>query len=161
MGKEIERKFLVIDDLFLRSSEDKVFIEQGFLSLDKDRVVRVRIAGARATITIKGSPTGITRPEFEYEIPVADARELLDDLCMKPTIKKHRHRINFGGLDWELDVFEEENRGLVLAEIELESEEQQFDPPPWLGEEVTADPKYYNVNLTRNPFPTWGDRVYH
>ncbi len=155
MGKEIERKFLVQGEPDLRTADEKVFIEQGFLSLDKSRIVRIRLAGGLGTVTIKGSVSGITRSEYEYSIPEADARQILDEMCIKPVVRKYRYRVRHQGSLWEVDVFEGENKGLILAEIELENEDQFFEKPSWLGKEVTTDPRYYNANLVKNPFSTW------
>jgi adenylate cyclase len=154
MGVEIERKFLLSGDDWMGLGEP-VFFRQGYLSSNKDRVVRVRIEGERAVITIKGRNVGATRGEWEYEIPVADAAELLDGLCEQPLIEKYRRRIMFAGNVWEVDEFLGVNAGLVVAEIELQSEDQQFDKPDWIGEEVTADLRYLNSNLIKQPFSTW------
>ena len=154
MGVEIERKFLLAGDEW-RSLGEPVLLRQGYLSSQPDRVVRVRIEGERATMTIKGRSSGATRGEWEYEIPLTDANELLDQLCEKPIIEKYRRRIPFAGLTWEVDEFLGANKGLMFAEVELESEDQQFDKPSWIGEEVTDDPRYYNSSLIRLPFSQW------
>ncbi|MBZ2208436.1 CYTH domain-containing protein [Massilia soli] len=154
MGVEIERKFLLTGDDW-RSLGEPVLLRQGYLSSQPDRVVRVRIEGERATMTIKGRSNGATRGEWEYEIPLPDANELLDQLCEKPIIEKYRRRIAFAGLTWEVDEFLGENKGLMFAEVELESEDQQFDKPSWIGEEVTDDSRYYNSSLIRLPFSKW------
>lgn len=153
MNKEIERKFLVEDQVNApwRHAESSQ-IRQGYLSIDKERTVRVRIAGDAAYLTIKGLTENATRAEYEYPIPAAHAREMLDDLCLRPLIEKRRYRIDYGGLAWEVDEFFGENAGLIVAEVELESEQQVFDTPPWAGEEVTDDPRYYNANLVNNPY---------
>ena len=153
MSKEIERKFLVEDqgDEKWRHAEYSE-IRQGYLSIDKERTVRVRIAGDAAYLTIKGITESATRAEYEYPIPVAHAREILDGLCLRPLIEKRRYRIDYGGLIWEVDEFFGDNAGLIVAEVELESEQQVFDKPPWVGEEVTHDPRYYNANLVNNPY---------
>jgi adenylate cyclase len=153
-NKEIERKFLVKNKDFLKP-EQGLFIQQGFLSTDKERVVRVRIAGTKAYLTVKGIMHHVSRSEFEYEIPVDDARILLDQICEKPLITKLRHEIWVGGFLWEVDEFLGENEGLIIAEIELQSEHQSFEIPEWLSEEVTNDPKYYNSNLIKYPFKRW------
>jgi len=154
VGVEIERKFLLAGDGW-KSLGEPVFFKQGYLSSNKDRVVRVRIEGDRAVITIKGANKGATRGEWEYEIPVADAVELLDGLCEQPLIEKFRRRIPFAGNVWEVDEFLGVNAGLVVAEIELQSEDQQFDKPDWIGAEVTDDLRYLNSNLIKQPFSTW------
>ena len=153
MAKEIERKFLVNGDAWKRSKG--TLYRQGYLSTVKERTVRVRLEGERAVLTIKGITRGATRAEFEYEIPFEDAEQLLDDLCERPLIEKTRYKIEHAGLTWEVDEFLNENTGLVVAEVELESEDQQFDLPEWLGEEVTRDPRYYNANLVSHPFTKW------
>lgn len=125
------------------------------MSSDKERVVRIRIIEDKAYITIKGLSIGATRSEFEYEIPLNDAAVILNELCKKPIIEKYRYRINFGNSIWEVDEFMGLNAGLIIAEIELEHENQTFDIPDWIGKEVTDDPRYYNSNLIRNPFTQW------
>jgi CYTH domain-containing protein len=117
--------------------------------------VRVRVAGERAYLTIKGPRVGLARPEFEYPIPVEDANQLLDGLCPRPFIEKVRYRIEHQGLVWEVDEFSGENQGLVLAEVELTHEAQSVPLPPWIGEEVSEDPRYYNSNLARRPYTRW------
>ena len=154
MAEEIERKFLVRDNAY-RKSGIPHYIHQGFLSTEKDRVVRIRILDNDAFITIKGLTKGISRAEFEYRIPVADAKSMLDHLCLKPTIEKYRYKIDVDGYTWEVDEFLGENEGLVIAEIELEHEGQEFTKPAWIGEEVSHDPRYYNANLVKNPFKHW------
>jgi adenylate cyclase len=154
MPTEIERKFLVKNDAFKSLSKGE-HIHQGFLSTEKERVVRVRIKGEKAWITIKGISTGATRAEFEYEIPLDDAKFMLEYLCEKSTIEKHRYLVPFAGFTWEIDEFHGENEGLVIAEIELPSEGTEFDLPEWAGGEVTSDARYYNANLVKNPFKNW------
>ncbi|NTV84819.1 MAG: CYTH domain-containing protein [Bacteroidales bacterium] len=154
MPKEIERKFLVKSNLY-KSLGKRDYLHQGFLSTEKERVVRIRIKGEKAWITIKGISSGATRAEFEYEIPKEDAQYMLENLCIRPTIEKYRYKINIEGFTWEVDEFLGENEGLVVAEIELEAEDQEFPAPEWIGEEVTGDPRYYNANLVSNPFKNW------
>lgn len=155
MGKEIERKYLV-EGMDWRRLAEGVLYRQGYLSSAPQCNVRVRIAGEKATLTIKGPPRGIGRPEFEYEIPMADAREMLE-LCERPLIEKKRYRIAHDGMTWEVDEFSGENQGLVVAEIELQSEQQEFTKPPWIGREVTQDTRYLNASLIRRPFKDWKD----
>ena len=150
MPLEIERKFLVTGTAW--RSPDAQRLVQGYLSRDKARTVRVRIAGPLAFLTIKGATSGASRVEFEYPIPLADAEALLG-LCEGPLIDKVRHRVAFGGLLWEVDEVLGENAGLVVAEVELEREDQAVDLPPWVGEEVTHDPRYFNSNLVNRPPP--------
>ncbi|MDL2306728.1 CYTH domain-containing protein [Desulfovibrio sp. OttesenSCG-928-C06] len=159
MGKEIERKFLITDQSW-RYDRDGHRITgetfcQGYLNDDKNRIVRLRLAGDRGFITIKGIANGITRSEFEYEIPARDCREMLDSLAIKPLIEKMRYKINFAGNIWEVDEFMGENEGLVIAELELETEDQKFEKPHWAGQEVTGDPRYFNSNLASAPYKFW------
>ena len=152
MAIEIERKFLVTGTDW-RQGAGTVF-SQGYLNRDKARTVRVRIAGAKAFLTIKGASQGATRAEFEYEIPLADAEQLLA-LCEGPIIQKVRRVLVHAGSTWEVDEFEGPNAGLVVAEIELTSEDQVFERPAWLGQEVTDDVRYFNSNLATTPFSAW------
>ena len=152
MGTEIERKFLVTNDDW--KSAPATYFCQGYLNRDKDRTVRIRIAGEKGILTVKGKTVGASRKEFEYEVPLEDAKQMLD-LCEKPLIEKNRRVIQFESMDWEVDEFLGENKGLVVAEIELESESQQFKKPDWIGEEVTEDPRYFNSRLSVNPYSQW------
>jgi adenylate cyclase len=154
MGTEIERKFLMKDDSW-RSLATGTKYRQGYLNSTKERVVRVRTIDDKGFLTIKGITTGATRVEYEYEIPDAEATAMLDDLCEKPLIEKNRYKIALCGFTWEVDEFFGENQGLIVAEVELESEDQQFEKPEWIGEEVTGDPKYFNSNLIQNPYLKW------
>jgi adenylate cyclase len=154
VGVEIERKFLLAGDGW-RALGTPVLLRQGYLSSDPARVVRVRVEGERAFMTIKGKNVGATRGEWEYPIPLADANELLEGLCAQPIIEKYRRRIDFAGNTWEVDEFLGANQGLVVAEIELDSETQQFDKPDWIGEDVTDDARYYNSALVRHPYSNW------
>jgi adenylate cyclase len=153
MGTEIERKFLVRDVTAVAGAEGIPY-RQGYLSTVPERTVRVRLAGPRAFLTVKGITVGSTRPEFEYEIPVADAMALLP-MCEPPLVEKTRYRVEHAGLTWEVDVFEGENAGLVVAEVELPASDTPVELPGWIGEEVTGDPRYYNANLVARPFTTW------
>lgn len=154
MGTEIERKFLVTGDEW-RGVAAGVFYCQGYLCLEKERTVRVRIAGDKAFLTIKGKSSGISRMEYEYPIPLEDARVLLVELCVQPVIEKKRYRINHLGFVWEVDEFVGENEGLLVAEIELAEEEQEFEKPSWIGEEVSSDRRYANASLVKNPYSGW------
>jgi adenylate cyclase len=154
MGQEIERKFLVRGDAW-KALGAGARMRQGYLSTDRERVVRVRIDGDAATLTIKGSSIGATRGEWEYAIPVADAEELLTRLCLRPLVEKIRYRIMQHEMLWEVDEFLGENAGLVVAEIELTSEDQVFTKPEWVGDEVTDDPRYFNANLLKHPYSAW------
>lgn len=154
MAVEIERKFL-IDQTKLPSLGKGCKLRQGYIETAPGNVVRIRTSDETAYLTIKGKTEGFSRLEYEYEIPFADALEMLDKLCNKPIISKTRHLIVVGGKTWELDVFDEENKGLFLAEIELESEEEQFEMPEWATREV-SDLKYYRNNfLAVTPYSTW------
>ncbi len=153
MGVEIERKFLVQSDAW-RVVEGTRYC-QGYLSSVIERTVRVRTIKDKGYLTIKGVASGASRQEFEYEIPVQDANEMLNELCERPLIEKYRYKIEYGGFIWEVDEFTGDNEGLTIAEIELPSEDQIFEKPAWLGEEVTADPRYYNANLIKHPFTQW------
>ena len=154
MGVEIERKFLLQGDAW-RGLGQAVLLRQGYLSSARERVVRVRIEGEQAMLTIKGANVGATRGEWEYPIPLADAVELLDGVCEQPLIEKVRHRIEHAGMVWEVDEFLGANAGLIVAEIELASEDQSFEKPEWIGAEVSGDARYYNANLIRHPFSQW------
>jgi CYTH domain-containing protein len=153
MATEIERKFLLRDTGFLQSLSGER-ICQGYLSDAVDATVRVRLVGNQGFLTIKGRNQGISRSEFEYPIPAADAEQLLA-MCVAGRIDKIRYRIPHGGHLWEVDVFSGANQGLAVAEIELASEEEQFSRPDWLGEEVSQDPRYFNSQLSRRPFSSW------
>lgn len=153
MAQEIERKFLVIGDAW--HSEDGTLIRQGYMHNDVNGTVRVRTKGEHAYLTIKGGLIGITRTEFEYEIPLADANQMLDQLCQGPLIEKIRHEVHMDEFTWEIDEFLGVNAGLVVAEIELEDENQEFPRPDWLGEEVSQDARYLNANLVKKPFSQW------
>ncbi len=154
MGKEIEKKFLITNEDW-RGLAEGIHYSQGYLSIEKDRTVRVRTIRKKGFLTIKGPTTGETRLEFEYEIPLEDAREMLRELCHKPVIEKTRYKIPFDGFTWEIDEFTGENQGLVFAEIELKYEGEVFSRPHWIGKEVTDDPRYYNANLINSPYKNW------
>lgn len=155
MNREIERKFRVVDDLY-KSGSTSCLYKQGYLCTDKERTVRIRIAGEKGYITIKGRTTGCSRAEYEYEIPLADAASMLDTLCVKPLIEKTRYRCTGpDGKVWEVDEFLGENEGLVVAEIELSGEDEPFARPSWVGDEVTGDPRYYNSYLSQTPYNKW------
>jgi adenylate cyclase len=154
VGTEIERKFLVTADAWKTFSPGTRY-RQGYLSSQPERSVRVRCDGSTGKLTIKGITKGASRDEFEYEIPLADATYLLDHLCERPLIEKVRHKVAFGGKTWEVDVFEGENLGLVVAEVELEDEGEKLDLPRWVTLEVTDDARYFNANLVRNPYRNW------
>ena len=153
MATEIERKFLVQRELWQPKDEGR-HILQSYLCTDPERTVRIRISQETGYLTIKGKNEGIRRTEFEYEIPLEDAKELMK-LCELPPIEKRRHREQLGGSVWEIDVFEGANKGLVLAEIELPSVDAGFELPEWAGQEVSDDDRYYNANLHQHPYSSW------
>jgi CYTH domain-containing protein len=152
MHIEIERKFLVHGTDWRQGVPVRLY--QGYLNRDKERTVRVRIAGSRAYLTIKGLTQGVSRPEFEYEIPLHDAEVLLT-FCDRPPLEKNRYTVQHRGATWEIDEFLGANAGLVIAEIELKDERQRFERPSWLSTEVTGDPRYFNSNLIAAPYETW------
>jgi adenylate cyclase len=154
MGIEIERKFLVQGEEW-RSLGVGTLYRQGYVVLGIGKTVRVRVAGRTGYLTIKGPSRNLTRSEFEYEIPLADAMAMLDSLCEQPLVEKMRYKIPYAGLTWEVDEFSGENQGLILAEVELTTADQAIALPPWIGQEVSHDRRYYNSYLVRNPFRQW------
>lgn len=150
MGKEIERKFLLKNEEWKQFISESYLIKQGYLNSNPDRTVRVRILKDKGILTIKSKTVGISRLEFEYDIPLSDANELIE-LCEKPFIEKVRNIVVNKSQIWEIDEFGGENKGLVLAEIEIESESTKVDLPTWIGKEVSHDAKYFNSNLFKNP----------
>ena len=158
MGKEIERKFLVKGDVW-RTLGQPMRYRQGYLSTAKERTVRVRTIADRGFLTIKGVTEGIARVEFEYPIPIDDANALLDGLCQRPLIEKDRRKIACGDLIWEVDEFFGDNAGLIMAEVELEREDQAVEIPEWIGKEVSEDRRYFNANLISHPYRDWGNGV--
>jgi CYTH domain-containing protein len=157
MAVEIERKFLV-DTTKWKPVDQGIRITQSYLSVFPSPTVRIRIAGEKAWLTIKGPSKTLARPEFEYEVPVSDADELLN-LAVSGQVEKVRHEQYFEGFLWEIDVFSGKNTGLVLAEIELESENQVFSLPHWILDEVTGDGRYYNSYLSHHPFQEWSNEM--
>lgn len=154
MAEEIERKFLVQSPEWKKHIEKELKIIQGYLSTDKSRSVRIRLKGEVALLTIKGKSVGASRQEFEYEIPYEDATSLLE-LCTASIIKKTRYYYTHEELTWEIDVFEGDNDGLILAEIELDHINQSFSLPEWVGKEVTEDKRYFNSSLALKPYKDW------
>lgn len=153
MGKEIERKFLVdLNQWDFKGTP--VQMKQAYLFIEDDKVVRVRIAGEKAFLTIKGNRDGISRDEFEYQIPVSDATQLMK-MAVGASIEKTRYLLKIGDHTWEIDVFEGENSGLIIAEIELEFEDEPFEKPNWILDEVSTDSRYFNFNLTKLPYSKW------
>jgi CYTH domain-containing protein len=156
MHQEIERKFLLKSDSW-RGSEAGVTYRQGYLSSVPERTVRVRVAGDRAYLTVKGLTTKNSRQEFEFPIPTADAEQLLA-MCDRPLVEKTRYEIPYAGKTWQIDEYSGDNRGLILAEVELANENEPIDFPEWIGAEISGDPRYFNSNLASTPFRHWSNR---
>jgi adenylate cyclase len=154
MAIEIEKKFLIKEIPFKKVSHSE-HIKQGYIVSDKNKVIRVREKGKEYFITIKGEKSGISRFEFEYRIPEADAIEIFQNFCQVGTIEKTRHYVKHKNHTWEIDEFHAENHGLIVAEIELIAENEVFEIPSWVSKEVTSDSRYYNMNLIMNPFKNW------
>lgn len=155
MGQEIERKFLVIDDAWKDCVVRRIHYRQGYLCGNPRTSIRVRVSDEAAHLNIKSATLGVRREEFEYPVPLPDAQRMLDVLCEGPLIEKTRYLVDHGGRIWEVDVFEGQNRGLVVAEVELSAEDEAFETPDWVGEEVSHDVRYYNTNLVRHPYAHW------
>lgn len=155
MGVEIERKFLLKNNSWHDDADAGTRFCQGYLSESGPGSVRVRIEGGRANINIKSATLGMSRLEYEYSIPLPDAEQLLQDICIKPLIEKTRYHVHFHGKLWEVDVFEGDNAGLTVAEVELQSEDESIILPDWVAEEVTSDKRYYNVCLVKHPYKDW------
>ncbi|MEH2192315.1 MAG: CYTH domain-containing protein [Nostoc sp.] len=154
MAKEIERKYLVIGDSWRALAEGSVY-RQGYIATQNKATVRIRVVGEKSYLTIKGPNIKYSRLEFEYPIPVEDAQEILETLCERPFIEKIRYKIESGGLIWEIDEFDGVNKGLILAEVELNDENQHIELPSWIGQEVSDDSRYFNSNLVKHPFSQW------
>jgi len=157
MPKEIERKYRLKNNTWKSQIHSSHTIKQGYLNLEPTRTVRVRIIGPKALLTIKGKNVKTTRLEFEYEIPIDDALQLLQ-LCEKPLLEKTRHEVHLDNLIWEIDEFEGDNEGLIIAEVELQDEDQKINLPNWIDQEVSHDPRYYNSNLIKSPYNIWKDK---
>jgi adenylate cyclase len=155
MATEIERKFLLANDSWRRDVTKSSDIRQGYLLGSSSASVRVRISGEQANLNIKSATLGVTRKEYEIPLSIDDAMEMLDDLCDKPVIEKTRHIVTYKGHTWEIDEFYGDNQGLVVAEIELTSEDEDFEKPNWVGAEVSDDTRYYNVCLIQHPYKEW------
>ncbi|MGB3294705.1 MAG: CYTH domain-containing protein [Phormidesmis sp.] len=155
MAQEIERKFLVVGDSWRSLAVGQSYC-QGYIATARvDRSVRIRIAGNQGYLTIKGPAQGLSRAEFEYAIPITEAREMLETLCDRPLIEKTRYRLPVDDVVWEIDEFAGENAGLIVAEVELSSEDQQIVLPDWVGQEVSGEARYYNASLVKNPYCHW------
>lgn len=155
MAIEIEHKFLLANDDWRQQISHSVKYRQGYLSSQPTSSIRVRISDEHAWLNIKTATIGTHRYEYEYEIPLSDANEILDNLCKKPLIEKTRHFVTHDNNLWEIDEFEGGNHGLIVAEIELDETEQAFSKPSWLGLEITNDLRYYNNNLAIHPYSEW------
>jgi adenylate cyclase len=154
MAQEIERKYLLQGDSWRELSIGSVYC-QGYIPTKNQVTVRVRIVGQKGYLTIKGPSVECSRLEFEYPIPVEDAQEMLNTLCEQPWIEKIRYKVEWGGLTWEIDEFDGLNKGLILAEVELKDANQEIELPPWIGEEVSHDHRYFNSYLVKHPFSQW------
>lgn len=163
MALEIEKKFLLSNNDWYDLIDSSTYFKQGYLNgaensnNDLKSSVRIRIEGNKANINIKSMTLSITRQEYEYSIPLDDAEKMLEELCNQPLIEKTRHIVKYKGHKWEIDVFEGDNKGLIVAEIELKSEDEKFDIPSWIAEEVSSQEKYYNVCLVKNPYSKWNN----
>lgn len=155
MATEIERKFLVTNDSWKKEVTSTAEYTQGYLATERSCSIRIRVEQDRASLNIKSATLGISRNEYDYPIPLSEANEILQDLCIKPLLKKTRYHVPHGAHVWEIDVFDGDNKGLVVAEIELETQDELFSRPDWLGEEVSDDPRYYNVRLVDHPYSKW------
>lgn len=155
MALEIERKFLLCSDAWRAAVRSRTLMRQGYLSSGSRCSIRARLTDDRAWLNLKSKRSGMTRLEYEYPIPVADADEILRDLCDGPLIEKYRHEVTLGAHTWEIDEFLGDNAGLIVAEIELRAENETFERPSWLGKEVTEEQRYYNFNLAKHPFSRW------
>ncbi len=156
MGTEIERKFLIKDPKW-RPDTPGIHLRQGYILGDAEKVLRIRLMGDEAILCLKAQLKGIERLEYEYPIPLDEATEMLDRLCQPPLIEKTRHKIPYEGNVWEIDVFAGENEGLIVAEVELDSADQEVKLPPFVGKEVSEDQRYFNASLARTPYSQWKD----
>lgn len=159
MAKEIERKFRLRSDAWRAEVRRSTLLRQGYLANTARASIRVRLEGERALLSVKGMQPGLTRDEYELPVPVADAREMLEQLCEGIPVEKWRHLVVHQGSEWEIDEFLGENAGLVIAELELEAEDAAFARPPWLGPEVTHEERYYNFRLSQRPYRHWPENL--
>ncbi|HEY8539006.1 MAG TPA: CYTH domain-containing protein [Steroidobacteraceae bacterium] len=159
MPVEIERKFLLCSDAWRADAGNRVLMRQGYVGATPHCSVRVRVSGDRAWLNLKAKRSERSRLEYEYPIPLRDADEMLAHLCERPLVEKYRYEVRHGAHTWEIDEFLGENAGLIVAEIELASEDERFERPAWLGEEVTHDERYYNFNLAKRPYRTWDNHA--
>lgn len=156
MAVEIEKKFLLKNNNWRKLVAQSVRYKQGYFSTNKKSSIRIRVTDNSASLNIKSATLGITRNEYDYPIPLDEAEEMLEQLCNRPLLEKTRHFLMHDGNKWEIDEFLGDNQGLIVAELELEHPEQTFSKPDWLGEEVSDDPRYYNVCLVTHPYKDWG-----
>jgi adenylate cyclase len=159
MGIEIERKFRVANDSWRQQVGVSTLLRQGYLANTARASVRVRLAGDESLLSVKAMTPGRARAEYEVAIPTADANEMLDRLCEGPLVEKWRHIVIHAGHQWEIDEFLGDNAGLVIAELELDCEDEEFASPPWLGDEVTQDERYYNFRLSQHPWRQWPENL--
>ncbi len=157
MPQEIERKYLLSSNAWKALSHQSIRMHQGYLCNNSQSSVRIRIENQAANINIKSMTVGISRAEYEYSIPVEEAKELLDTLCKKPQVQKTRYLVSHSGKLWEIDEFKGDNKGLIVAEIELESEDEVIELPEWVGKEVSHHERYYNMRLAEYPYSQWSD----
>jgi adenylate cyclase len=155
MATEIERKFLIINDSWRKEADEGIYMVQGYMGSNEKSSIRIRINGDKANLNIKSKTIGIQRSEFDYPIPVDEAKDILETLCDKPFVEKTRYHVLHDGKKWEIDVFAGDNNGLIVAELELESTDEEFSMPDWAGEDVSDDPRYYNVCLVTHPYKDW------
>jgi adenylate cyclase len=159
MATEIERKFRVADDSWRRQARSRTLLRQGYLANTARASVRVRLAADQGWLSVKAMTPGRARAEYEVAIALGDANEMLDRLCEPALVEKWRHIVLHEGSEWEIDEFLGDNAGLVIAELELDSEDEEFVPPPWLGDEVTHDERYYNFRLSQHPWRQWPENL--
>ena len=153
-GIEIERRFLLKNDVWKAVAGAPCLMSQGYLSVEKERIIRLRIIGNRAWLTLKGYISDVSRSEFEYEIPVADAQTMMDTMCPF-RLEKHRYEVNYQGFVFEIDEYFGDNAPLIVAELELPAEDTPFPHPDWLGEEITSDGRFTNAYLSKHPYSQW------
>lgn len=155
MATEIERKYLILNDGWRDQADEGIQITQGYMGGNDKSSIRIRINGDSANLNIKSKTLGMLRSEYEYAIPLEDAREMLTTLCDRPYIDKTRFHVSHEGHLWEIDVFAGENEGLIVAELELDSADEAYNLPDWIGKEVTEEPRYYNICLVTHPYKNW------
>ena len=155
MATEIEHKFLIINDNWRKDADEGITMVQGYMGSNEKSSIRIRINGDLANLNIKSKTIGIQRSEYDYPIPVDEAKEILESLCDRPFIEKTRFHVMHDGHKWEIDVFAGENEGLIVAELEVNSVNEDFSLPQWLGDEVSDDPRYYNICLVTHPYKDW------